>query len=54
MFRVYRLPTNPKYMPSVGNGHLAYTVYRDAVFVNGVYNGELGTCVDSSADTTLG
>jgi len=39
---VYRLPTNPKLFPSVGNGHLATTVYRDAVFVNGIYSGETG------------
>ncbi|XP_072037392.1 protein-glucosylgalactosylhydroxylysine glucosidase-like [Amphiura filiformis] len=31
-----------RYMPFVGNGHLATTVLSDWIFVNGVYNGELG------------
>ncbi|XP_072036916.1 protein-glucosylgalactosylhydroxylysine glucosidase-like [Amphiura filiformis] len=31
-----------RYMPFVGNGHLATTVLSDWIFVNGVYNGRLG------------
>ena len=31
-----------RYMPFVGNGHLATTVLSDWIFVNGVYNGALG------------
>ena len=27
-------------MPTVGNGHLATVVFRDRIFMNGLYNGE--------------
>ncbi len=40
---IYRsLPTNELEMPSVGNGHLATGVHTDTVYMNGLYNGELG------------
>lgn len=29
-------------MPSIGNGQLATGVYTDTVYMNGLYNGELG------------
>jgi len=29
-------------MPTLGNGHLGYTVFGDAIFMNGVYNGAGG------------
>lgn len=29
-------------MPTLGNGHLGFTVYGDAIFINGVYNGPGG------------
>lgn len=29
-------------MPTLGNGHMGYTVFGDAIFMNGVYNGEGG------------
>lgn len=29
-------------MPSLSNGHLGYTVFGDAIFMNGVYNGASG------------
>ena len=29
-------------MASVGNGHLATNLYSDTIFMNGLYNGELG------------
>lgn len=29
-------------MPSLSNGHLGYTVFGDAIFMNGVYNGAAG------------
>ncbi|XP_072019698.1 protein-glucosylgalactosylhydroxylysine glucosidase-like [Amphiura filiformis] len=32
-----------RYMPVVGNGHLATTIYSNAIYVNGLYNGRLGT-----------
>ena len=35
-----RLPKNPLLMPTVGNGHMATVVYRDRLFLNGLYNGK--------------
>ncbi|EDV99375.1 GH13818 [Drosophila grimshawi] len=29
-------------MPSLSNGHLGYTIFGDAIFMNGVYNGAAG------------
>nr|XP_006815497.1 PREDICTED: acid trehalase-like protein 1-like [Saccoglossus kowalevskii] len=34
-----KLPTNNKYMATIGNGFLATVVYGDTVYMNGVYNG---------------
>lgn len=31
-----------KLMPYVGNGHLASTIFNNAVFLNGLYNGQAG------------
>ena len=39
---IYSLPTNELEMPSVGNGHIATGVYTDTIYMNGLYNGELG------------
>ncbi|KAH8329102.1 hypothetical protein KR074_003860, partial [Drosophila pseudoananassae] len=36
------LPSDLNFMPTLGNGHLGYTVYGDAIFMNGVYNGAGG------------
>ncbi|XP_073821051.1 protein-glucosylgalactosylhydroxylysine glucosidase [Musca autumnalis] len=36
------LPTDLNFMPSLSNGHLGFTVFGDAIFVNGVYNGFKG------------
>ena len=33
---------NTRLMPYVGNGHLASTIFDDAIYVNGVYNGQRG------------
>ncbi|KAH8266659.1 hypothetical protein KR018_007971, partial [Drosophila ironensis] len=38
----YSLPSDLNFMPTLGNGHLGYTVYGDAIFMNGVYNGPGG------------
>ncbi|KAH8334571.1 hypothetical protein KR059_011505, partial [Drosophila kikkawai] len=38
----YSLPSDLNCMPTLGNGHLGYTVYGDAIFMNGVYNGPGG------------
>ncbi|XP_061397704.1 protein-glucosylgalactosylhydroxylysine glucosidase [Musca vetustissima] len=36
------LPSDLNFMPSLSNGHLGFTVFGDAIFVNGVYNGQKG------------
>ncbi|XP_075154058.1 protein-glucosylgalactosylhydroxylysine glucosidase isoform X2 [Haematobia irritans] len=36
------LPSDLKFMPSIANGHLGFTVFGDAIYVNGVYNGFKG------------
>nr|XP_044250939.1 protein-glucosylgalactosylhydroxylysine glucosidase [Drosophila takahashii] len=36
------LPSDLSFMPTLGNGHLGYTVFGDAIFMNGVYNGAGG------------
>ena len=30
---------DPRFWPTVGNGHVATVVYSDTVFMNGLYNG---------------
>ncbi|XP_067623931.1 protein-glucosylgalactosylhydroxylysine glucosidase [Eurosta solidaginis] len=37
-----KLPTDLNFMPILGNGHLGYTVFGDAIYMNGIYNGEAG------------
>ena len=32
----------PKLMPYVGNGHIASTIFNNAIFMNGLYNGQRG------------
>ena len=32
-------PIDPRFWPTVGNGHVATVVYSDTVFMNGLYNG---------------
>ncbi|XP_070568257.1 protein-glucosylgalactosylhydroxylysine glucosidase-like isoform X1 [Ptychodera flava] len=39
VFHTDKLPSNPRYMASVGNGFLSTVVYGDTVYMNGVYNG---------------
>ncbi|XP_018793331.1 PREDICTED: acid trehalase-like protein 1 [Bactrocera latifrons] len=34
-----QLPPDLNFMPTLGNGHVGYTVFGDAIFMNGVYNG---------------
>ncbi|EDW12443.2 protein-glucosylgalactosylhydroxylysine glucosidase [Drosophila mojavensis] len=36
------LPPDLNFMPSLSNGHLGYTVFGNAIFMNGVYNGAGG------------
>lgn len=36
------MPSDELEMPSVGNGQLATVIYTDTVYMNGLYNGELG------------
>ncbi|XP_043068693.1 protein-glucosylgalactosylhydroxylysine glucosidase [Drosophila bipectinata] len=42
LLQTYSLPSDLNFMPTLGNGHLGYTVYGDAIFMNGVYNGAGG------------
>ncbi|GBP95416.1 Protein-glucosylgalactosylhydroxylysine glucosidase [Eumeta japonica] len=42
VFSSYSLPTDNKFMPSIGNGHLATDVFSEAVYMNGLYNGRWG------------
>ncbi|KAI9552765.1 hypothetical protein GHT06_020645 [Daphnia sinensis] len=42
IFESNSLPVDELEMPSVGNGQLATGVYTDTVYMNGLYNGELG------------
>ncbi|ELU12915.1 hypothetical protein CAPTEDRAFT_112806, partial [Capitella teleta] len=34
-----RLPSDNRFIPAVGNGHVATQVYEDTIFINNVYNG---------------
>ncbi|KAI8125500.1 Protein-glucosylgalactosylhydroxylysine glucosidase [Lucilia cuprina] len=36
------LPDDLNFMPSLSNGHLGFTVFGDAIYINGVYNGYKG------------
>ncbi|XP_037958429.1 protein-glucosylgalactosylhydroxylysine glucosidase [Teleopsis dalmanni] len=36
------LPSDLNFMPTLSNGHLGYTVFGNAIFMNGVYNGHAG------------
>lgn len=37
-----RLPIDINFMPTLSNGHLGFSVYGDAIFMNGLYNGNAG------------
>lgn len=37
-----RLPDDLNFMPSLSNGHLGFTIFGDAIYMNGVYNGQKG------------
>ncbi|XP_077296184.1 protein-glucosylgalactosylhydroxylysine glucosidase-like [Arctopsyche grandis] len=41
-FTANSLPTDERYMCSIGNGHVATDVFSDSVYMNGLYNGERG------------
>jgi len=36
---------NQRYMPTLGNGHLATTVFGDGIYMNGFYSGVGGELV---------
>lgn len=38
----YSLPSDDRFMPSVGNGHLATNIFSDTVYMNGLYSGRNG------------
>lgn len=37
-----RATINTRYMPTLGNGHIAVTVYDNALYLNGLYEGTGG------------
>ena len=37
-----RLPKNAKFLPTVGNGHIATKIHGDYIFMNNLYNGYKG------------
>ncbi|XP_075992674.1 protein-glucosylgalactosylhydroxylysine glucosidase [Anticarsia gemmatalis] len=42
IFSTYSLPNTDKFMPSIGNGHVATNIFSDTVYMNGLYNGQGG------------
>lgn len=42
IFSTHSLPSNDKFMPSIGNGHIATNIFSDTVYMNGLYNGQGG------------
>lgn len=42
VFSTYTLPGNTRFMPSIGNGHLAANIFSDTIYMNGLYNGYKG------------
>ncbi|XP_049885269.1 protein-glucosylgalactosylhydroxylysine glucosidase [Pectinophora gossypiella] len=42
VFSTHSLPTDDRFMPSIGNGHLATNIFSDTVYMNGLYNGRQG------------
>ncbi|XP_039765165.1 protein-glucosylgalactosylhydroxylysine glucosidase [Pararge aegeria] len=42
IFSAHSLPSDDRFMPSIGNGHLATNVFSDTVYMNGLYNGRKG------------
>ena len=42
IFGYFSLPSNDKFMPSIGNGHIATNIFSDTVYMNGLYNGKAG------------
>ncbi|KAI8428264.1 hypothetical protein MSG28_002481 [Choristoneura fumiferana] len=42
IFSTHSLPTEARFMPSIGNGHIATNIFSDTVYLNGLYNGRKG------------
>lgn len=42
LFASFSLPSNDRFMPSIGNGHIAANIFSDTVYINGLYNGRKG------------
>ncbi|XP_028165174.1 protein-glucosylgalactosylhydroxylysine glucosidase isoform X1 [Ostrinia furnacalis] len=42
IFSTYTLPGEDRFMPSIGNGHVATNIFSDTVYMNGLYNGRKG------------
>ncbi|CAG9133486.1 unnamed protein product [Plutella xylostella] len=41
-FSSHSLPSDDRFMPSIGNGHIATNIFSDTVYMNGLYNGKHG------------
>lgn len=39
---VYRFPSQQELQPTLANGHVGFTVFDDSVYLNGLFNGQLG------------
>ncbi|CAG4943725.1 unnamed protein product [Colias eurytheme] len=42
IFSTHTLPTDDRFMASIGNGHVATNVFSDTIYMNGLYNGRKG------------
>ncbi|XP_059058126.1 protein-glucosylgalactosylhydroxylysine glucosidase isoform X1 [Achroia grisella] len=42
IFSTHKLPLEDRFMPSIGNGHIATNIFSDTVYMNGLYNGRKG------------
>ena len=43
-----KVTINTRYMPTLGNGNLAVTVYDNVMYLNGLYNGEGGNNMNNT------
>ncbi|XP_047987690.1 protein-glucosylgalactosylhydroxylysine glucosidase [Leguminivora glycinivorella] len=42
IFSTHSLPSEDRFMPSIGNGHIATNIFSNTVYLNGLYNGHKG------------
>ncbi|XP_041353527.1 protein-glucosylgalactosylhydroxylysine glucosidase-like [Gigantopelta aegis] len=39
VFKFDKIPSDPRLLPEIGNGHLATVLFSDTIYMNGLYNG---------------